>query len=70
MLQDLARTDSLARVGAQHADQEVHCVGVDLAVRWMVEVEAHPSVVLVDLLEPPALEKRLFCEKNVQDGSG
>lgn len=62
MLQYLAGSDALARVDAQHAGQEVHCVRVDLAVRSMTEVEPHPSVVLVDLLETSALEKRLLCE--------
>ena len=69
MLQYLTGTDALTRVDAQHAGQEVHCVGVDLAVRRMVEIEPHPSVVLVDLLETSALEKRLLCEQDVEDGS-
>lgn len=69
MLQDLARPDALARVDAQHTGQEVHCFWVDLAVLRLIEVEAHSSVVFVDLLESSALEKRLFCKQDVQNCS-
>lgn len=62
MLQYLSRPDALARVDAQHAGQEIHGLWVDLAVSRLIEVEAHPSVVLVDLLKPSAFKKRLFCE--------